>query len=426
MTEALKGTAGVVAAARAAPEPAFDVARARRDFPILARTVHGKPLVFLDSGASAQKPRTVIDAVSNCYAHEYANVHRGVYYLSARATEAFEGVRRKVQRFLNARSEREIVFTRGATEAINLVASSFGEAFLRAGDEIVLSELEHHSNIVPWQLLRERKGIVIRVVPIDDSGEFLLEEYEKLLSPRTRLVAVTHASNALGTIPPVAAIIARAHAAGAKVLLDGCQAVPHRPVDVQALDCDFYVFSGHKLYGPSGVGALYGKAELLEAMPPYQGGGDMIKRVTFAKTEYADIPSKFEAGTPNIAGVIGLGVAIDYVSALGLEVIGAHEQDVLRYALDRLGQLPDVRLVGRARERASIVSFLVDDIHSHDVGTILDQEGIAVRVGHHCAQPLMDHFGITGTVRASFGLYNTKDEVDALVVGLEAVRRIFG
>lgn len=426
MNEAIETAAARAPAERSEAAPSFDAARVRRDFPILARKVHGKPLVFLDSGASAQKPRAVIDAVANCYAHEYANVHRGVHYLSARTTEAFEAARRKVRLFLNARQDREIVFTRGATEAINLVAASFGDAFLEEGDEIVLSELEHHSNIVPWQLLRERKGIAIRVVPIDDAGEFLLEEYEKLLSPRTKLVAITHASNALGTIPPVEAVIARAHAVGAKVLLDGCQTVPHAAVDVRALDCDFYVFSGHKLYGPSGIGVLYGKAALLGAMPPYQGGGDMIKRVTFERTEYADLPSKFEAGTPNIAGAIGLGAAIDYVNALGLDAIGAHEREVLRYALDRLGQLPDVRLVGRAKRRASIASFLVDGVHSHDVGTILDQEGIAVRVGHHCAQPLMDRFGITGTVRASFGLYNTKDEVDALVAGLDRVRKIFG
>ncbi len=421
MNEARSGAAAAVRAGA----PALDVARVRADFPILARTVNGKGLVYLDSGASAQKPRAVIDAVAHCYAHDYANVHRGIYYLSAHLTEAFEAVRENVRRFLGAAESREIVFTRNATEAINLVASSYGGAVLREGDEIILSTLEHHSNIVPWQLLRERTGAVIKVAPIDDDGEFLIEAFERLLSSRTRLVAITHASNALGTIPPIERIIAKAHAVGAKVLVDGCQAVPHRAVDVAALDCDFYVFSGHKVYGPSGVGVLYGKAELLEAMPPYQGGGDMIKRVTFEKTEYADIPSKFEAGTPHIAGVIGLGAALDYVASLGHEAIGAHETALLRYALDRLGQLPDVRLVGRARERASIVSFLVDGVHSHDVGTILDQEGIAVRVGHHCAQPLMDRFGISGTVRASFGLYNTKDEIDALVWGLEAVGRIF-
>lgn len=403
----------------------FDVERVRRDFPILARKVYRRPLAFLDSAASAQKPRQVVEAVRRCYEQEYANVHRGVYYLSERATEAFEGARRKAQRFINAADEREIVFTRGATEAINLVASSYGGACLREGDEIILSTLEHHSNIVPWQLLRDRVGIVIRVVPIDDDGEFLFEEYEKLLGPRTKLVALTHASNSLGTIPPVAKIIELAHRRGVPVLLDGCQAVPHTRVDVQALDCDFYVFSGHKLYGPTGIGVLYAKARHLEAMPPYQGGGDMIKRVSFEKTEYADIPSKFEAGTPNIAGAIGLGAAIDYVSGLGMEAIEAHDQALLRYAVERLSEVGGIRLLGEARKRASIVSFLVEGVHSHDVGTILDRTGVAVRVGHHCAHPVMDHFGITGTVRASFGLYNTREEVDALVDGLHEVRRIF-
>jgi cysteine desulfurase/selenocysteine lyase len=411
---------------RSAAARGLDIARVRHDFPILSRKVHGRPLVFLDSGASAQKPRQVIDAVAHCYAHEYANVHRGVYYLSERATAAFEESRRKVGRFLNAPDEREIVFTRGATEAINLVASSYGARFLKEGDEIILSVLEHHSNIVPWQLLRERTGAVLRVVPIDDRGELDFDAYEKLLGPRTKIVALTHASNALGTILPVKAVIERAHAVGAVVLLDGCQAVPHVDVDVQDLDCDFYVFSGHKLYGPSGIGVLYGKAHHLEAMPPYQGGGDMIRRVTFEKTEYAEIPSKFEAGTPNIAGAIGLGAAIDYVTALGIDPIERHEQKLLSHALDRLSSVEGVRLLGQAKERASIVSFLVGGIHSHDVGTILDQAGIAVRVGHHCAQPLMDHFGITGTVRASFGLYNSTEDADALVAGLEDVRKIFG
>ena len=404
----------------------FDVERARADFPILSKRIYDRPLVFLDSAASAQKPQAVIDAVRHCYEDEYANIHRGVYYLSAQATLAYEKARAKVGQFLNAREDREIIFTRGATEAINLVASSYGGTFLREGDEVVLSALEHHSNIVPWQLLRDRIGITIRVVPINDAGEFLLDEYENLLGPRTKLVAVTHISNALGTVTPVAEIIRLAHAHGAVVLLDGCQAVPHQPVDVQALDVDFYTFSGHKLYGPSGIGALYGKAELLQAMPPYQGGGDMIRSVSFEKTEYADIPQRFEAGTPHIAGAIGLGAAVDYVTALDQEKIAAHEQALLSYATEQLSGIPGLRLFGTAREKASIVSFTIDGAHPHDVGTILDRAGIAVRAGHHCTQPVMDRFGIAGTVRASFGLYNTFDEVDALAAGIEQVKEIFG
>jgi cysteine desulfurase/selenocysteine lyase len=364
--------------------------------------------------------------VRHCYEAEYANVHRGVYWLSARATQGYEGARETVARFLNARDPAEIIFTRNATSAINLVANSFGSGFLRAGDEVVISWLEHHSNIVPWQLLRDRLGIVLRVVPINDAGEFLLDEYERLLSSRTKLVAVTHTSNALGTMTPIDEIIRLAHARGARVLVDGSQAAPHRQVDVQALDCDFFVFTGHKVYGPSGIGVLYGKADLLRSMPPFEGGGDMIRTVTFEKTEYADIPNRFEAGTPPIAEAIGLAAAIDYVTALGFDRIAAHEQAVLTYATERLADVPGLRIVGTARKKASIVSFTLENAHPHDVGTILDRSGVAVRAGHHCAQPLMERFGIAGTARASFGLYNGFDDVDALVDGLRRVKEIFG
>ncbi len=403
----------------------YDVARWRADFPLMAERVYDKPLIFLDSAASAQKPQAVIDAMRHCYEHEYANIHRGVYWLSQKSTQAYEDARTKVQRFINAASEREIVFTKGTTEAINLVASSYGASQLQAGDEIILSHLEHHANIVPWQLLRQRTGIEIKVAPIDEQGNFLLEEFEKLLSPRSRLVAVTHGSNAFGTIPPVDEIIRLSHERGVLVLLDGAQAVVHGPVDVQALDVDFYAFSAHKLYGPSGIGVLYGKADLLKAMPPYQGGGDMIKSVTFEKTEFADIPGRFEAGTPHIAGAYGLSAAIDYVSAIGMENIARHDQELLGYATARLKEVNSLRLIGTADDKAGIVSFELDGVHAHDLGTILDREGIAVRVGHHCAQPLMERFNITGTVRASFGLYNNKADVDALVAALGAVREIF-
>jgi cysteine desulfurase/selenocysteine lyase len=413
-------------AAPAANTPAFDLDRVRSDFPILARKMHGQRLVFLDSAASAQKPRAVIDAVRHCYEAEYANVHRGVYWLSARATQRYEGARETAARFLNARDPAEIIFTRNATSAINLVANSFGAGFLKAGDEVVISWLEHHSNIVPWQLLRDRLGIVLRVVPINDAGELLLDEYERLLSPRTKLVAVTHTSNALGTITPLDEIIRLAHARGARVLVDGSQAAPHRRVDVQALDCDFFVFTGHKVYGPSGIGVLYGKADLLRAMPPFEGGGDMIRTVTFEKTEFADIPNRFEAGTPPIAEAIGLAAAIDYVTALGFDRVEAHEQAVLTYATERLADVPGLRIIGTARKKASIVSFTMENAHPHDVGTILDGSGVAVRAGHHCAQPLMERFGIAGTARASFGLYNGFDDVDALVDGLRRVKEIFG
>src|SRR5215468_5670078 len=393
--------------------PAFDIERVRADFPILARPVHGKRLAFLDSAASAQKPRAVIEAVRHCYEAEYANVHRGVYWLSARATQGYEGARETVARFLNARDSAEIIFTRNATAAINLVAYSLGAGYFKRGDEVIISWLEHHSNIVPWQILRDRLGIVLKVVPINDAGEFLLEEYERLLSPRTKLVAVTHTSNALGSITPIDDIIRLAHAAGARILIDGSQAAPHRQIDVQAIDCDYFVFTGHKVYGPSGIGVLYGKADVLRSMPPFEGGGDMIRSVSFEKTEFADIPNRFEAGTPHISGAIGLAAAIDYVTELGFDRIGAHEQAVLDYATERLGDVPGLRLVGTAKQKASIVSFVLDSAHPHDVGTILDRSGVAVRAGHHCAQPLMERLGIPGTARASFGLYNGFDDVDA-------------
>jgi cysteine desulfurase/selenocysteine lyase len=413
-------------AIRQEPAPAYDLARVRADFPILAQEIHGHPLVFLDSAASAQKPRQVIDAVAGCYETQYANIHRGVYDLSERTTEAFEAARETVRRYLNAADSREIIFLRGGTEAINLVAATYGRANFKAGDEVVLSHMEHHSNIVPWQMLRDEKGIVLRIAPIDDDGNFLLDEFAKLLNSRTKLVAITHASNALGTIVPLKQVIEMAHAQGAAVLVDGCQAVPHMAVDVQDLDCDFYVFSGHKLYGPSGIGALYGKAALLEAMPAYQGGGEMILSVSFEKTEFNHIPHKFEAGTPNIAGAIGLGAAIDYVLGLGLERIGAHEQAVLEYATRRLLELNSVRLIGTAAHKASILSFTVEGIHPHDVGTVLDRAGIAVRAGHHCAQPVMARFGLAATVRASFGIYNGADDADRLVAAVGQAVEIFG
>lgn len=404
---------------------AYPVEDIRKDFPILAQQVHGKPLVYLDNGASAQKPSAVIGKVSETYETAYANVHRGVHSMSQQATDAMEEAREKARAFVNAGSASEMIFVRGATEGINLVAAAWGRANLAAGDEIVVSVLEHHSNIVPWQIIAEQTGAVIRVAPIDDSGNFLFEEYEKLLSPRTRMVAVTHVSNALGTVVPVDRVIRSAHDAGALVLIDGCQAAPHMTVDVRDLDADFYVISGHKLYGPSGIGVLYGKEALLRAMPPYQSGGEMIDRVTFEGTTYADLPYKFEAGTPDISGAIGLGAAIDYLNGLGQEAVAVHESDLVNYATERLSALNSVDLVGTPADRAAIVSFNVRDVHPHDVGTILDYEGIAVRTGHHCAQPLMDRFGVVATVRASFGLYNTRAEVDALVRGIGRVGEMF-
>lgn len=404
---------------------AFDVHRFRADFPILAESVHGRPLVYLDSAATTQKPRAVIEAERRYYEHDNANVHRGVHLLSQRATEAYEASRVKVQRFLNARSEKEVIFTRGTTESINLVASTYGRKHVGPGDEIVISALEHHSGIVPWQMLCEEKGARLRVIPMNDAGELVMEAYEQMLSPRTKLVSVAYVSNALGTVNPVERIIALAHAQGVPVLLDAAQAVQHLPVDVQALDCDFLAFSSHKIYGPTGVGVLYGKQALLEAMPPYQGGGDMIRSVTFEKTTYAPLPAKFEAGTPNIAGGIALGVALDYVQSIGIPAIAVHEADLLAYATDAVQEVPGLRIIGTAKDKASVLSFTLEGAHPHDVGTILDRDGIAIRTGHHCAQPVMQRFGITATARASLGLYNTREEVDALVDGLERVRKVF-
>ncbi len=404
----------------------YDVESVRADFPALHQRVHDKPLIYLDNAASAQKPEAVIEAVSHYYRHDHANVHRGVHELSERATNAYEGAREKARRFLNAGAACEIVFVRGTTEAINLVAQSYGRPRLAAGEEILLTEMEHHSNIVPWQLLAGQTGARVAVAPMNDDGELEMAEYARLVARGPKIVAVTHVSNSLGTINPLEEMIALARAAGAMVLIDGAQAVPHLAVDVQALDCDFYAFSGHKLYGPTGIGVLYGKQALLEAMPPYQGGGEMIKRVTFEDIEYNDIPHKFEAGTPNIAGAVGLGAAIDYVSALGLERIARHENDVLEYATGRLAELSGVRQIGTARDRASIVSFSIDGVHPHDVGTVLDHEGVAVRAGHHCAMPVMQHFGVPATVRASLGVYNTREEIDVLIDGIGKVQELFG
>ena len=403
----------------------YDVERVRQDFPILDQEVYGKSLVYLDNAATSQKPQAVIDALTAYYRQDNSNIHRGVHALSQRATASYEAVREQARAFLNAPDRREIIFTRGATEAINLVAQSWGRGSLGPGDEVVITTLEHHSNIVPWQLLCQERGARLRVAPVDDAGEIVVGELEALLGPKTRLVALGHVSNALGTINPVREISALAHAAGALVLVDGAQAAPHLPIDVRALGCDFYAFSAHKVYGPTGVGVLWGRAELLEAMPPWQGGGEMIRTVRFEESTFNVIPYKFEAGTPNIAGVIGLGAALDYVGELGLAAIADHEHDLLVRATKAVSTIPGLRLIGTAQEKAAVLSFVIDDVHPHDVGTILDREGIAVRTGHHCAQPLMDRFGVVATVRASFGLYNTRDEVDCLARGIEAVLRLF-
>jgi cysteine desulfurase/selenocysteine lyase len=403
----------------------FDVDRVRADFPALHQNVKGKPLVYLDNAASAQKPQSVIDAVSRVYSRDYANIHRGVHELSERATKAYENARLKAQRFLNARSEREIVFVRGTTEGINLVAATYGRTHLDKGDEVLVTHLEHHSNIVPWQMLCEEKGAHLKVVPIDDRGDVEMDRFEALLSERTRFVSVAHVSNALGTINPVKTIIELAHAKGVPVLLDGAQAAPHLRIDVQALDCDFYTVSSHKMFGPSGVGVLYGRETLLERMPPYQGGGDMIASVTFDKTTYNRLPFRFEAGTPNIAGVIGFGAAIDYLNDIGMDAIGAYEEELLEYGTEALREVPGLTIIGEARHKASVLSFVLDGIHPHDVGTILDQEGVAVRTGHHCAQPVMDRYGVPATARASLALYNTREDIERLVRGLKTVREVF-
>ncbi|MBB2927613.1 cysteine desulfurase [Paraburkholderia silvatlantica] len=401
------------------------VMRWRRDFPILRQSVHGKPLVYLDNAATTQKPASVIAAEQAYYESGNANVHRGVHLLSQRATDAYEGARARIARFVHAANEKEIVYTRGTTEAINLVAQSYARPRLQPDDEVLITAMEHHSNIVPWQLVCAQTGAILKVAPIDDDGTLDLGAYERLLGPRTRIAAVAHASNALGTVNPLAQMIELAHARGVPVLVDGAQAIAHLPVDVAALDCDFYAFSGHKIYGPTGIGALYAKAALLDAMPPWQGGGDMIRSVTFEKTEYNVIPWRFEAGTPNIAGAIGLGAALDYVSAIGLEVVQRHEADLLAYADAALRAMPNVRMIGTANEKLGILSFVMDNAHAHDVGTILDQCGVAVRTGHHCAMPVMERYGVPATVRASFALYNTRAEVDALLDGLARVEEVF-
>jgi cysteine desulfurase / selenocysteine lyase len=403
----------------------YDVKKIREDFPILSRPVYGKSLIYLDNAATTQKPQPVLDALTHFYTQECASINRGVHYLSERATESYEASREKVRRFINAGSVREIVFVRGTTEAINLVAQTYGRAHVGRGDEILLSALEHHSNIVPWQILSEEKGARLCVVPITHSGEFIFEEYAKLLGPRTRLVAVTNVSNALGTINPVREIIRLAHEHNVPVLVDGAQTVPHMPLDVQSLDCDFFAFSGHKMYGPTGIGVLYGKERLLEAMPPYQGGGDMVRSVTFEKTLYNKLPYKFEAGTPNVAGGIGLGAAIDYLESIGMDNIHAHELELLAFGTRMLQAVDGLRIIGTAKEKSSVISFVLDGIHPHDIGTILDRDGIAIRTGHHCAHPVMEFFGIPGTARASLGMYNTSEDFEVLVEGLRRVKEVF-
>lgn len=408
-----------------AQSAALDVYKVRADFPILDVKVHGKPLIYLDNAATSQKPQVVIDSLTHYYTSENANIHRGVHALSELATQDHERARIKVQNFIHAADASEIVFVRGTTEGINLVAQTYGRTHVGAGDEVIISALEHHSNIVPWQILCQQQGARLRVIPVNDDGELLLDEFEKLLNPKTKLVAVAHVSNALGTIVPLRKVIEIAHSRDVPVLVDGAQAAPHLQIDVQALDADFYTLSGHKMYGPMGIGVLYGKRALLEAMPPYQGGGDMISSVTFEKTLYNKLPYKFEAGTPDVSGAIGLGAAIDYLTGIGLDRIAAHEHELLVYGTQALASIPGLRLIGTAKSKAAVLSFVLDGVHAHDVGTILDQEGIAVRTGHHCAQPLMQRFGVEATARASFGLYNTREDVDALVGGIQKVREVF-
>jgi cysteine desulfurase/selenocysteine lyase len=404
----------------------FPVEKIRADFPILAELIRNKPLVYLDNAASCQKPQAVIDSIVHLYSHDYANVHRGVHTLSVRATDKFEGARTKVKDFINAGHEKEIIFVRGATEAINLVAQTYGKANIKSGDEILITAMEHHSNIVPWQMLCQQTGAVLKVAPINLQGELIYAEFEKLISDKTKLVSVVHMSNALGTINPVEKIIAAAHAKNIPVMLDGAQAIPHMAVDVRELDCDFYVFSGHKLYAPSGIGVLYGKQALLEAMPPYQGGGDMIRKVTFEETEYNTLPYKFEAGTPSIADVVGLGAAIDYLNEIGMDNIAAYEAELLSYATEKAGQIKGLRIIGEAEHKGAILSFVLDKIHPHDIGTMLDSLGIAIRAGHHCAMPVMDFFEVPATARASFAMYNTKEEIDVLMKGIESLIEVFG
>jgi cysteine desulfurase / selenocysteine lyase len=421
-------TDDVLGTAKAPPTAGtpFDLERIRGDFPILHQQVHGKPLVYLDNAATSQKPLAVIDAERDFYLRDCANIHRGVHELSERATHRYEEVRRKVQRLLNACELHEIVFMRGTTEALNLVANTLGRAILKPGDEVVITAMEHHSNIVPWQILRDEKGIVLKVAPINDAGELIWDDFERLLGPRTRLVSVAHVSNVLGTINPLKRIVEAAHAHNIPVLVDGAQAAPHMPIDVQALDCDFYTFSSHKVFGPTGVGALYGKTRWLEALPPYQGGGDMIRSVSFEKTIYNALPYKFEAGTPNIGATIGLGAAIDYVTALGYGKMARHEHDLLAYGTERLAEIPGLRIIGTAREKASVISFVVEGIHPHDIGTILDHEGVAIRTGHHCAEPLMHRFNVPATARASLAFYNTREEIDRLVAAVEKAKELLG
>lgn len=404
----------------------FDVQKIRADFPILKEKARGHKLVYLDNAATSQKPKAVIDAIVGYYEHDNANIHRGVHYLSEKATEDFESARKAVQRFINAKQPNEIIFVRSATEAINLVAQTYGRVHVGDGDEVLITTMEHHSDIVPWQLLCQEKQAKLRVAPINERGELILEEFERLLGPRTKMVAVGHVSNALGTINPLKQMIALAHLKSIPVVVDGAQAAPHLRIDVQDLDCDFYAISGHKMYGPTGIGILYGKMALLEAMPPYQGGGDMISSVTFEKTTYNRVPHKFEAGTPDMSGAVGLHAAIDYLNRLGMDKIAAYEHDLLAYATQKLSAIPGVRLIGTAKDKASVLSFVIEGVHPHDIGTILDQEGIAVRTGHHCAQPVMERFGIDATARASLGLYNTRDEIDTLVHGIQKVKEVFG